>query len=57
VAIEIALWGLTKAFIHQIWGNSMIQILTSDNIYRFWLKAYPPYVWRPCPPALWWAWS
>jgi len=41
----------------------MIQILTSDQVYLFWLKVYPPSFWRAFPqffwlvypPLLWWA--
>jgi hypothetical protein len=32
-------------------GNSNIQILTSDKMYRFHLKVYPPSIWRACPPS------
>jgi len=34
-------------------GNSKIQILTLDKIYRFQLKVYPLFVWRVCPPYVW----
>jgi hypothetical protein len=41
--------------------NSKIQILASDKMYRFLLKAcppsvgrvYPPPFWRACPPCFW----